>query len=110
MLGHLICIDTYCYGGGWLTAVDLHNRKIWQASREGRLRYSVSLFHKKFPRRRCPPELGRPTLVTLANRVASVRKDSLIGKACQFFLTGTTDKVEVNTRGSGAPAVLPLIH
>jgi serine/threonine protein phosphatase 1 len=38
-VGHLLCIDTYCYGGGWLTAVDLHNRKLWQASPEGRLRY-----------------------------------------------------------------------
>ncbi len=22
-LGHLICIDTYCYGGGWLTGLDV---------------------------------------------------------------------------------------
>lgn len=38
-VGHLMCIDTYCYGGGWLTAVDLHDRKFWQASNEGKLRY-----------------------------------------------------------------------
>jgi len=38
-VGHLMCIDTYCYGGGWLTAIDLHNRKLWQASREGGLRF-----------------------------------------------------------------------
>jgi serine/threonine protein phosphatase 1 len=37
-VGHLICIDTYCYGGGWLTAVDLHSRKLWQASQKGKLR------------------------------------------------------------------------
>ena len=36
--GHLLCIDTYCYGGGWLTAIDLNSRKIWQASQEGKLR------------------------------------------------------------------------
>jgi serine/threonine protein phosphatase 1 len=24
-VGHLVCIDTHCYGGGWLTALDVHN-------------------------------------------------------------------------------------
>ncbi len=38
--GHLMCIDTFCFGGGWLTAVDLHAREFWQASEEGRLRAS----------------------------------------------------------------------
>lgn len=37
-LGHLICLDTYCYGGGWLTAMDLTSRQIWQASDLGVLR------------------------------------------------------------------------
>ncbi|WP_390620263.1 metallophosphoesterase family protein [Rubripirellula amarantea] len=37
-VGHLLCIDTYCYGGGWLTAVDLKTRKYWQASDDGVLR------------------------------------------------------------------------
>jgi serine/threonine protein phosphatase 1 len=37
-VGHLICIDTCCYGGGWLTAIDLHSRQFWQASEEGKLR------------------------------------------------------------------------
>ncbi|MCG8653404.1 MAG: serine/threonine protein phosphatase [Pirellulales bacterium] len=37
-VGHLICLDTFCYGGGWLTAMDLHNRTIWQASKDGQLR------------------------------------------------------------------------
>lgn len=37
-VGHLLCIDTYCYGGGWLTAIELKTRQIWQASQEGRLR------------------------------------------------------------------------
>lgn len=31
-LGHMIVIDTYCYGGGWLTALDVHSRSIWQAN------------------------------------------------------------------------------
>ena len=37
-VGHLICLDTCCYGGGWLTAMDVHTRKVWQADKEGRLR------------------------------------------------------------------------
>ncbi len=37
-LGHLICIDTYCYGGGWLTALEVHTDEVWQANRLGELR------------------------------------------------------------------------
>lgn len=37
-LRHLTCIDTYCYGGGWLTALDVMTGTIWQADREGRMR------------------------------------------------------------------------
>jgi serine/threonine protein phosphatase 1 len=37
-LGYLVCIDTCCYGGGWLTALDADSRQVWQVSREGRLR------------------------------------------------------------------------
>ncbi|SRR6056297_1257846 len=37
-LGYLVCIDTYCYGGGWLTALDVDSGEIWQANEEGRQR------------------------------------------------------------------------
>jgi serine/threonine protein phosphatase 1 len=37
-VGHLICIDTFCWGGGWLTALDAISGQIWQADREGLLR------------------------------------------------------------------------
>jgi serine/threonine protein phosphatase 1 len=37
-LGFLICIDTNCVRGGWLTALDVEAGIIWQASRTGRLR------------------------------------------------------------------------
>jgi serine/threonine protein phosphatase 1 len=37
-LGHLICIDTFCHGGGWLTALEPATGKTWQADRNGRLR------------------------------------------------------------------------
>jgi serine/threonine protein phosphatase 1 len=36
--GHLICIDTCCYGGGWLTALDVVSGTIWQANSDGELR------------------------------------------------------------------------
>ena len=34
---HLVCIDTYCYGGGLLTALDTTNDVVWQAKRNGTL-------------------------------------------------------------------------
>jgi serine/threonine protein phosphatase 1 len=37
-LGHLLCIDTWCYGDGWLTAIDVDSGRLWQADKHGRLR------------------------------------------------------------------------
>ncbi len=37
-LGHIICIDTYCYGGGWLTALEIGSGLLWQADRKGKRR------------------------------------------------------------------------
>jgi serine/threonine protein phosphatase 1 len=37
-IGYLKCIDTYCYGGGWLTALDITTGRVWQAARNGSLR------------------------------------------------------------------------
>ncbi|MFV1966686.1 MAG: metallophosphoesterase [Pirellulaceae bacterium] len=37
-LGHLICLDTHCVGDGWLTAMDVETRTIWQADKYGALR------------------------------------------------------------------------
>jgi serine/threonine protein phosphatase 1 len=37
-LGHVKCIDTWCYGGGWLTALDVYSGQIWQANQQGCLR------------------------------------------------------------------------
>lgn len=36
--GYLKCIDTFCWGGGWLTALDTTTGQIWQADRTGQLR------------------------------------------------------------------------
>jgi len=37
-LKHMICIDTYCHGGGWLTALDVASGQTWQANQQGQLR------------------------------------------------------------------------
>ena len=37
-LEHLLCIDTHCYGGGWLTALDVTSGNYWQANNAGELR------------------------------------------------------------------------
>ena len=37
-LGHMVCIDTYCCGGMYLTAIDVDSRETWQADRSGKLR------------------------------------------------------------------------
>jgi serine/threonine protein phosphatase 1 len=37
-LGYVKCIDTRCYGEGWLTALDVDSNQIWQADKEGRRR------------------------------------------------------------------------
>lgn len=37
-MGHLVCIDTYCYGGGWLTAMDVNSGELWQANLQGQIR------------------------------------------------------------------------
>jgi serine/threonine protein phosphatase 1 len=37
-LGFLVCIDTNCARGGWLTALDVGSGRVWQANRAGKLR------------------------------------------------------------------------
>jgi len=37
-LPHLICLDTYCYGGKWLTAMDVGSGRLWQSDKNGNLR------------------------------------------------------------------------
>jgi serine/threonine protein phosphatase 1 len=48
-VGHLVCIDTFCWGGGWLTALDATSRQVWQVDREGRLRPSESAVRPEKP-------------------------------------------------------------
>jgi serine/threonine protein phosphatase 1 len=37
-LGHLRCVDTWCYGDGCLTAMDVETGRVWQADKKGKLR------------------------------------------------------------------------
>ncbi|MEM9643935.1 MAG: hypothetical protein AAF989_02980, partial [Planctomycetota bacterium] len=37
-LGHVICLDTYCFGGGYLTAMDVNSRDVIQVDRHGHQR------------------------------------------------------------------------
>lgn len=34
-LGHAVCIDTWVYGKGWLTCLDVTSGKFWQANQSG---------------------------------------------------------------------------
>jgi serine/threonine protein phosphatase 1 len=38
-LGYLKCIDTWCYGEGWLTALQVDTGQMWQANKAGKLRH-----------------------------------------------------------------------
>jgi serine/threonine protein phosphatase 1 len=37
-LGHTICLDTWVYGDGWLTCLDVMSGAIWQANESGHVR------------------------------------------------------------------------
>jgi serine/threonine protein phosphatase 1 len=36
--GHAICIDTWVYGEGWLTCLDIQSGRLWQANKKGECR------------------------------------------------------------------------
>lgn len=36
--GHAVCIDTWAYGGGWLTCLDVASGQLWQANERGATR------------------------------------------------------------------------
>ncbi|HLK57938.1 MAG TPA: hypothetical protein VKU00_15330 [Chthonomonadaceae bacterium] len=37
-IGHAICIDTWVYGEGWLTCLEVSRGLLWQANQAGELR------------------------------------------------------------------------
>ena len=34
-IGHLICLDTGCVNGGWLSAMEVNTRQVWQVDERG---------------------------------------------------------------------------
>jgi serine/threonine protein phosphatase 1 len=39
-VGHAVCIDTWAYGKGWLTCLDVGSGKYWQANEQGETRWN----------------------------------------------------------------------
>ncbi len=37
-IGYAMCIDTWVYGTGWLTALEVNSGQIWQANQKGETR------------------------------------------------------------------------
>jgi serine/threonine protein phosphatase 1 len=37
-IGHAICIDTWVYGEGWITGLDVGTGQLWQANQKGQVR------------------------------------------------------------------------
>jgi len=67
-LGHLVCVDTYCFGGGWLTALDLDNHHALQASRQGHLRRAPAMAMLNWLKRCLPGSVnGKRSKRSLAN-------------------------------------------
>jgi serine/threonine protein phosphatase 1 len=37
-IGHAVCLDTWAYGDGWLTALDVESGRVWQTNQRGERR------------------------------------------------------------------------
>lgn len=42
-LGFLVCIDTNCVRGGWLTGLEVNSGQVWQADLAGKLRVTTTM-------------------------------------------------------------------
>jgi serine/threonine protein phosphatase 1 len=58
-LGFAACIDTVCHKYGWLTAIDVWSREVWQASRWGVLRDSEETSHRLIVKELLQPAAAR---------------------------------------------------
>lgn len=73
--GHLVCVDTYCFGGGYLTAYETNTCDVIQADRHGHLRRapiqmlasrvnrlfrSMTRFYRKRSQRPSSPQEAKP--------------------------------------------------
>jgi serine/threonine protein phosphatase 1 len=48
-LGYAVCIDTFVYGDGWLTCLDVDSGKYWQANQQGASRTGSLADHLEKP-------------------------------------------------------------
>lgn len=48
-LGHAVCIDTFVYGDGWLTGLDVATGQFWQANQQGHSRTGSLADHLEKP-------------------------------------------------------------
>lgn len=48
-IGHAVCIDTWVYGDGWLTCLDVDSGHFWQANQRGQSRQSELAEHLVTP-------------------------------------------------------------
>lgn len=46
--GYFTCLDTCCFRGGWLSAIDIATAEVWQFSKHGHSRENWRLFKKIF--------------------------------------------------------------
>ena len=65
-LGFALCIDTACWRYGWLTAIDVLSRDVWQASRWGILRDADETSHRHRLK-----ELLKPAPLETATEIAT---------------------------------------
>ena len=81
-LGFAMCIDTACWKYGWLTAIDVRSRDVWQASRWGMLRDGDETSHRQSAERIV--EAGRGRLATPPREGPRMRQ--FLAKSSRDFL------------------------
>lgn len=79
-LGHLVCLDTYCFGGGYLTAMDTESCEVIQADKHGHLRRAGQVVLWQWIKR-----IGKRALVKLGR----------VDGHCDGSLSGTGEKQPV---------------
>ncbi len=79
-LGFLVCIDTNCARGGWLTALDTSSGRIWQADRAGDSGRAAGRSQPGQGRPNPEPQmrlLGRPTFPPVLSNPTTQNKSDL---------------------------------
>lgn len=83
--GHVICVDTYCFGGGYLTAFETSTSDVIQADRHGHLR-------------RAPLQIIAGRLSRAAKTVAQLYRQRLLRQATPIAGPGSVGERSVDKR------------